>query len=114
MIYNNQNYIIGFVSKMFDFFTYFKITIRLKKQINCIFCSIILKLIFNYKELKMKKQIKFITLILIGIMIGMSIKSISFTEKGIFAVKSKFKIFVNSEQVNMETYDINGETYIIL
>jgi len=22
MIYNNQNYIIGFVSKMFDFFTY--------------------------------------------------------------------------------------------
>lgn len=60
----------------------------------------------------MKKQIKFITLILIGIMIGMSIKSISFTEKGIFAVKSKFKIFVNSEQVNMKTYDINGETYI--
>ena len=62
----------------------------------------------------MKKQIKFITLIFIGIIIGISIKSISFTEKGILAVKSKFKIFVNSEQVNMKTYDINGETYIQL
>ena len=62
----------------------------------------------------MKKQIKFITLIFIGIMIGISIKSISFTEKGIVAVKSGFKILVNSEQVNMKTYDINGETYIQL
>lgn len=60
----------------------------------------------------MKQNFKMITILLIGIVIGISINIASFAEKGIYAVKSKYTLLINSKPTYFSLYDIEGEQYI--
>ena len=62
----------------------------------------------------MKQNFKMITILLIGIVIGISINIASFAEKGIYAVKSKYTLLINSRPTYFSLYDIEGEQYIDL
>jgi len=62
----------------------------------------------------MKKNFKIIATLFIGILIGLGISDNSFSEKGIYAVKSNFKVLIDSKPVRINAYEINDKPYISL